>query len=178
MSTPAAERVQAIGPKELADGMEYARILTVRVIESTGRKPSPQEWDDLRCAAFRAVARCVKHYDPRRGNWSTLLHRAVPAEVKREHVRQSRWSAQRPVASLEWAEGERPDFFQCTEPGYAEVEMRELFSLLTTRQRAVIHLRYWEQLEYREIGARLGISRSTAQYVESQALAILRKAIH
>ena len=64
----------------------------------------------------------------------------------------------------------------CTEQeALRRVELRELFSLLTERERQVLYLRYFRDKTQSEVGQRLGLSQVQISRIEKKALLRMRQ---
>ena len=108
--------------------------------------------------------------------WSRLDRLGDPeAYVRRAIVngRTSRWRKLRRETLVDAL----PDHHPATEPSLHDHELWKLLATLPTRQRAVLVLRYYEDLSEEQIAATLGCAPGTVKSQASKALAKLRIAL-
>lgn len=107
--------------------------------------------------------------------WGRIDAGAVDAYVRRVMATTAvswwrrRWSQERPTASPpDWADTDDPY-------GFAEAEeMRQHLMTLPARQRAVLVLRYYDDMAEADIAETLGISRGSVSSYTARGLAALR----
>jgi len=126
------------------------------------RIPS-QDWDDMAYGiGLETVHRARQRWDPERARWGTYLYRALRNEYLKELGRRRLETV--PLVN---------DVVQ-KEP---EQDVGEAIQYVWTRldeyERALLVLRFWQDLTFEEIAGVLGVTKSTVHY---QLSAVLRKA--
>jgi RNA polymerase sigma-70 factor, ECF subfamily len=116
---------------------------------------SPAESEDILHDLFLKVAREERHFRTLTRPKSYLFamaHRAVIDAVRRTETRQRRHES-----------AELPALFQ-PDPDHAffQAEVAGAMAGLPIEQRAVLHLKLWEDLTFEQIGTALGIPANTA----------------
>lgn len=112
-----------------------------------------------------AFAEGLRRGPPERDNLEGWLYRVALRRARRGLFQRSR-----PVTLA--YEPQAPDALQST---LDRLEVGELLSLLSQRQRAVVVAHYYLDLSHEQIAAQLGIRRGTVGATISQALARMRK---
>lgn len=149
---------------ELAEAYDKHRDALVRFAAS---QVGPADAEDVVASAVLGVLRAsptelrdVKAY----------LYRAV-ANSAAKHWRGEDRRTRREVAFV------RPTSAATSEPSDREIALLSALAALSTQQRAVIHLAYWEDLTPASIAKRLDISDGSVRRQLTRARAHLRKAL-
>lgn len=153
---PALTRFAAtiVGPDRAGDVVADAVVSVMRRVLDDGPSGSPSSStavDDLRPYTYRAVANAGAR------EWRTIGRRA-----RREALAAS-LGADRVAATT------------ADDPGPAGGTLAEALARLSARQRAVVHLTYWEDLTPVDVAARLGISEGSVRRHLARARANLRR---
>jgi RNA polymerase sigma-70 factor (sigma-E family) len=135
-----------------------------------------QEADDLVQVTWTAVARQwprVSRMDsPLAYARRVLTNVAIDGRVGRERRRQ-----EVPLSAVDGREPPDAAADQALRTVDDQQELRRALSLLTTRQRAVLVLRYWDDLPEHDVAEILGCSVGTVKSTASRALAQLRSSL-
>ena len=149
--------------------------------------PEPEE---LEVSALQALAWAYREWNPARGaSFRTFCYLVVTRACHQEKSRQIRRSKHE-VASIDnlacdedgnqvrWADLLRdpgPSLLGTFLSDAQKLAALDAIQLLSPTHQAVIYLRYFEGLDYKQIGKRIGKSHETARQYEMKALQELRK---
>lgn len=141
-------------------------------------------YDDLLAAAIVGLWKSIKGYDPKRASFSTYAtfrirgyiqdwlrsvrsqgHNSSVCPRKFKHLSEKQWHIHSELIG-------RPD---PTAPIELREEAEKLLAECDDRERAYIHDRFWECLEFREIAAKYGVSHQWVYFVINRALDRLRE---
>ena len=128
---------------------------------------SRQDAEDVLQEVFTSVWKSRHTFDPNKGKVTTWLHRITVNECIRKHRREHRPEVRIDPADLAdtVAEVGAPDYDRLT----------DAMEGLDTRHRAVLVLRYFNDLSYDEIARALDVPLGTVKSRINHALKILRK---
>ncbi|NNG97733.1 sigma-70 family RNA polymerase sigma factor [Gordonia araii NBRC 100433] len=139
------------------------------------RVPSDADAEDVISEVFVAAMRSWDRYDPAAGTvgaWLTGIARHGVADWWRKHGREIPVES---VADDRAAPGDDPETAALRR--LADHEVRARLSILTSRERDAVALRFGARLSSPEIGAALGISAPAARMLVYRAVGKLRKAV-
>jgi len=146
---------------------EYERAVFKDAYLITG---SREDAEDILQEVFTSVWRSRHTFDPNKGKLSTWLHRITVNEC----LKKRRKEKQRPLTlvgnDLQADKDSRDETLQQLD----HENLTEALSTLDARHRAVLVLRYFDDLSYQEIALTLGVPLGTVKSRINHALKMLR----
>jgi RNA polymerase sigma factor (sigma-70 family) len=146
---------------------EYERAVFKNAYLITG---SREDAEDVLQEVFTSVWRSRHTFDPNKGKLSTWLHRITVNEC----LKKRRKEKQRPLTldgiDLQSDKDSRDEELQQLDHEH----LTEALNTLDARHRAVLVLRYFDDLSYQEIALTLGVPLGTVKSRINHALKLLR----
>ena len=185
MSVSAAPRPGETDPRSVNDEL-VANLLPLAKRLAARYRHAGESQEDLEQVACLGLVKAVDRYDPSAG---PLVRYAVPTILGelRRHFRDKGWgvhvprSVQENLLTVNKATERLATTLGSDDPNYALVELGQsigpAFRDLPARERAIVQLRFFEDLTQAEIAERIGISQMHVSRLLRRALDALHGAV-